>query len=289
MMSTTRRSTSRTEEGIAATPDERLLVATDLDGTLLDEVTYSFEPARPALDELARRGASLVLASSKTQAEMEVIGRRLGLAAALIAENGAVLLVPRGNGYKVLAGGVRRALLVEALAEIGRETGIRLRGFSSLSAEAVTSMTGLSIDAAGLALQRYYDEPFWLEDPADAPVVTQAAQRRGLAVTRGGRFFHLAGRSDKGSALRQLLARWTGGPRWHTVGLGDAANDLPLLRAVARPIVVPGSDGTVRRELRAALPAAERAPAPGPAGWNAAVLSVLEGGRLPTVGETEGD
>jgi hypothetical protein len=62
--------------------------------------------------------------------------------------------------------------------------------------------------------------------------------------------------------------------------LGDAANDLPLLRAVDRPIVVPRRDGRVEADLVRALPRAERAPLPGPAGWNEAVLAVLAGRTL---------
>jgi mannosyl-3-phosphoglycerate phosphatase len=261
------------------------MVVTDLDGSLLDEHSYGFEPARPALDELARLGGVLVLASSKTQAEMEVFAHRIGRVGAMIAENGAVLLVPRGKAFKTLAGGVRRSHLVRALEEIRREARAELRGFSTFTAAQLATMTGLSTEAARLALERHFDEPFLLDDPAAAPAVSRAASRRGLVVTRGGRFFHLTGRSDKGSALRQLLARWAGGGPWLTVGLGDAANDLPLLRFVDRPIVVPGPDGIVRRELRAALPEAECAPAPGPRGWNAAVLSVIGGGSLPTVAE----
>jgi hypothetical protein len=67
------------------------------------------------------------------------------------------------------------------------------------------------------------------------------------------------------------------------VGLGDAANDLPLLLAVERPIVIPRPGGGLDPALARALPGAEQAPAPGPAGWNAAVLRLLEGGRLQTV------
>ena len=55
-----------------------LLVATDLDGCLLDEETYSYEAARPALDALARRRVPLVLCSSKTRAEMQPLARELG-------------------------------------------------------------------------------------------------------------------------------------------------------------------------------------------------------------------
>jgi mannosyl-3-phosphoglycerate phosphatase family protein len=265
-----------------------LLVATDLDGTLLDERTYDFSPAIPALALLEEQGALLVPVSSKSRPEMERIVVDLGVAGPFIAENGSLLVIPRaGGGYEPRALGVPRPVLVAALAEIARETGAELRGFSSLSPGEVSELTGLSSSAAMAALDREQDEPFLISDPATLSRVSRAARRRGLRVTKGGRFPHLVGPVDKGLALRALLGelgRPIGG--WITVGLGDAGNDLPLLRAVDRPIVVPGPDGAVRAELRA-LPDAERAPAPGPAGWNAAILAVLSGERLPLVGEAE--
>ncbi|HEY7599250.1 MAG TPA: HAD-IIB family hydrolase [Candidatus Limnocylindrales bacterium] len=263
-----------------------LLVVSDLDGTLLDERTYDFGPARPALAALARHGALLVLASSKTRAEMQPLSASLGLRSPLIVENGGAILLPReGGGYDAVARGVARAALVQALEEVGRETGAPLRGFSSFSAEVLRRLAGLPSEAAARrALERDFDEPFVLEDEAQAAAVAAAAERRGLLVTRGGRFFHLSGATDKGQALRELLALLARqGRSFTTVGLGDAANDLPLLCAVDRPIVVPRHSGSPDPELAAALPGAELAPAPGPGGWNAAVLTVLKGGRLPTV------
>lgn len=263
-----------------------LLFATDLDGTLLDAATYGFEPARPALAALARCGATLVLASSKTRAEMEPLARELGLAPALIVENGGAVLVPvAGGGYETLVCGVERSALISALDAIGRETGAAIAGFSSFSPERVAELTGLDPAAAARALEREWDEPFLLADERLAPAVTAAALSRGLAVTRGGRFFHLTGAADKGSALRVLLARRAAGAgRILSIGLGDAGNDLPLLIAVDRPIVIPRPSGRADPELAAALPGAELAPAPGPAGWNAAVLAVLRDDRLPLVG-----
>ena len=104
-------------------------------------------------------------------------------------------------------------------------------------------------------------------------------------MTRGGRFFHLTGDVDKGRAFRELLARLARpGQRIFSVGLGDSANDISLLTAVDRPIVIPRPGGRLDPELAEALPRAERAPSPGPAGWNAAASSVLEGRTLPAVG-----
>lgn len=263
-----------------------LLVASDLDGTLLDEESYDFSPARPALEALGRSGAELVLASSKTREEMEPLAREIGLAPALIAENGGAVFVPgRAGGYEPLFEGIEREVLVRNLAAIGRELAVSPRGFSALSVEEVADLTGLAPEAAARAQRRRHDEPFLLAEAVSPALLNAAAERRGLRVTRGGRFLHLTGDTDKGEALRRLLAHLADrGRRFATVGLGDAANDLPLLRAVDRPIVVPRSGGRADPELAAALPGAELAPFPGPAGWNVAVLTVLAGERLPAAG-----
>ena len=112
----------------------------------------------------------------------------------------------------------------------------------------------------------------------------RAARGRGLRVTHGGRVHHLTGPADKGQAVRALVRGWPGGIAGDVVGLGDAANDVELLLAVDRPIVMPGLDGLVEPVLAARLRGSERAPFPGPAGWSAAVLAALAGEPLPRVG-----
>ena len=266
-----------------------LAIFTDLDATLLDEATYTFEPAREALSALVVRGVPLVLCSSKTRAEMERLaqelqGSGLGAPAALVAENGGAILWPESGGRRVEALGVPRERLVAALADIAAETGAWLRGFTQLSVADVQHLSGLGPDAARDAMAREHDEPF-LVDSGDLADIAQAAERRGLRVTRGGRFHHLTGPVDKGDAVRIVIGSLrAGGQPAYSVALGDAPNDLTMLMAVDRPIVVPKATGAPDAELARSLPAAELAPAPGPGGWNAAILTVLRGERLPTVG-----
>jgi mannosyl-3-phosphoglycerate phosphatase len=259
------------------------VVFTDLDATLLDEATYSFEPAREALAALAARRIPLVLCSSKTRAEMERWALALGTSWPLVAENGGSLLWAQGGVYRTQPRGTPRSRLVAALADIAGETGSALRGFASLSADEVEAITGLGPAAAREAMAREHDEPF-LVDAGDMAAVAAAAERRGLRVTRGGRFHHLTGPADKGQAVREIMATYrAGGHPVQSVALGDAANDLSMLQGVDRPILVPRPDGAPDAELARSLPQAELAPAPGPEGWNAAVMTVLTGERLPTV------
>lgn len=281
---------------IATVPEDAgtLVVVTDLDACLLDERTYSWAPARPAVEALRARGVPLVLSSSKTFAEIAPLAAELGGVRAVLAENGGALIEAAEPGGLVgldwalaeLGLGVVRPVLVDALDAIAAEVGATVRGFSTLSAAALAAMTDLPPAAAALALDRHYDEPFILVD-GDPVALARAAAVRGLQITRGGRFHHLLGPNDKGAALRRLVERMAKrGPRPICVTLGDSPNDLTMLQAGERPVVVPRPDGRPDATLAAALPGAELAPAPGPEGWNRAVLAVLAGERLAIVGAT---
>lgn len=268
------------------TPPDRVIV-TDLDGTLIDHHTYSAEAARPALAAAAEAGVALVLCSSKTRAEMHALARRLHLAPApLIAENGSVVWWPPrwppaagahasadGDGL-VSVLGATAADLLGVLPQLGAVISRRLLPLSLMSTEEVVARTGLTADVARLAAAREYSQPFVLEG-AEVPLsALQAASRRfGVRVTQGGRFFHLIGQTDKGAAVG--VVRATCAPAHRALGLGDAPNDLPLLQAVDVAVIVPQPDRGWHPDLVASLPSARRAPHPGPAGWNAAVLEWL--------------
>jgi predicted mannosyl-3-phosphoglycerate phosphatase (HAD superfamily) len=123
---------------------------------------------------------------------------------------------------------------------------------------------------------REYDEPFIGIEEGMLPRVAQEAGAIGCQVVSGGRFHHLVGGIDKGRAVRALrtLFEAHGGP-YRTVGVGDSANDEPMLRAVDLPVLVRRPDGGC---LEAAhLPELIIAPYAGPEGWRDAILGILGG------------
>ncbi|MBX3332736.1 MAG: HAD-IIB family hydrolase [Nitrospira sp.] len=268
-----------------------MVIFTDLDGTLLDSSTYSFEAAREALDQLHVRSIPLIIVSSKTQAEIEPLRTGLGNEHPFIVENGGAVVIPSSyfpfqlpaatnhNQYALVELGTSYAVLRQALKEIEQELGVELRGYGDMSIDEVVRRTGLPRPDAQLAMQRHYDEPFVVEDePCPLETLTHAITARGLRWTKGDRFHHLMGVQDKGQAVHYLIDCYRrladhDPDRLITVGIGNSLNDLPMLQAVEQPVLVQQPNGLY--ETAISLPKLVLAPGPGPLGWNRAVLSLL--------------
>lgn len=265
----------------------RLVLFTDLDGTLLDHDTYSFEPAREALAALESENVPVVFTTSKTRAEIEKWRRLAGNTAPFISENGGAIFVPEGyfggdfvydrkeNGYLVIELGAPHRELARALEAIRRETGIEIRGVSEMDVEEIVKLTGLGEEDAALVRKREYGEPFVVGGGIEAEkTVMDEIEKRGLRHTQGGRFHHILGRNDKGKAVSILKGLYV--KEWglvETAGIGDSLNDLPMLEAVDIPILVrkPGGGYDERIDI-AGMAIAD---APGPYGWNSAILKLI--------------
>lgn len=264
-------------------PSRRLIIVTDLDGTLLHHKTYSFEEALPALRLIGERGIPLVICSSKTRAEIEVYRKRLSNDHPFISENGGGIYVPAGyfpfhgsgtpkDGYEVIALGSTYEEIRQRFTAMRERLGIAVRGFGDMTIEEVAGLTGLTIDEARLAKQRDFEEPFiFLGNPEDR--FLREIEGEKLRWTQG-QFFHLMGDHHKGKAvniLRMLYERRKGPVM--TIGIGDSLNDLPFLFAVDRPVLV--KKGSGRHDERIDIPGLIRTEGIGPAGWNEAVLRLI--------------
>ena len=258
---------------MAAWPDgARAVLFSDLDGTLLDAVTY--EPSAEAVrvvEEAARRGVAIVPVTSKTAPEVRRLRPLLPLAPVAVVEGGAVLL--DGDRVPVLLGPPRERL-VEVLHGL-RRAGHAIRGLSEMDLEEVARRTGLSAEAARRAMEREASEPFvFLAEPGEAEV--EALRRRtlelGAALARGDRLYHLAGAGvDKGRGVNAVLERFPALAGLPAGAVGDAWNDLPMLCRVEHRYLLGGAVGD--GELGCAV---ERIPEPGPAGFVRAAGRFLE-------------
>lgn len=262
----------------------KTIIITDLDGTLLDSNTYSFSGASPALGVIQELGIPLILCSSKTRTEMEVIRRHLNNSHPFISENGGGIFIPRGyfsapideaeviNGYQLITLGMPYADIRHHFVHLREQLQARVRGFADMTVEEVAALSGLPCDEATLAKQRDFDEPFVFEDAIDERFLREI-EASGLRWTQG-RIFHILGGHDKGRAvniLKSLYQQQYGAIV--NIGLGDSLNDLPLLQAVDHPVLVRHEDGNF--DSRINLSGLLKTKGVGPLGWNEAVLQLL--------------
>lgn len=268
-----------------------LLIFTDLDGTLLDSDTYSFEPALPALREIKKRKVPLILCSSKTRAELEHCRKSLKIGDPFISENGGAIFIPedylfhlpsdlkKKGKYRVLELGTAYRRIREKFREVSSKLELDVRGFGDLDADEISSLTHLGKRNAMLAKEREYDEPFYfIKEPGmrEIKLAEKEFKKAGLSLTRGGRFFHLTGGNDKGKAVLLLtrIYKTNLGEGLLSIGLGDSWNDLPLLEAVDIPVLTKKKNNTYEAEILRKL-TVRKAPGIGPWGWNREVLDLL--------------
>jgi len=241
-------------QSMTTTP--KVIIFTDLDGTLLDQETYSFEPAQPALRVIREKDIPLVLSSSKTRAEIEFYRRKLENGHPFISENGGAVFIPKDyfsfqfpydretDWFFVLELGTFYPRIIEVLEWIKKETGILIKGFSDLTEKEISSICRLDSKEAGLAKKREYDEPFIIEgSEKEVDLVKEKIKQRGLNYVWGGRFHHILGKNDKGKAVEILKELYENQFfSIFTIGIGDSLNDLPMLRAVDHPIFLKEED-----------------------------------------------
>ena len=263
----------------------RLIIFTDLDGTLLNHGDYSWEAARPALERIRELGIPLIICTSKTRPEVELIREDIGLTGPFIVENGGGIFFPLEfegppaggavimDSYRCMPLGAPYARIRSFLEEVMKDFSIR--GFGDMTVEEISRRTGLTPDKAALAKMREFTEPFVMEHESDLPALERVAHLKGLMITRGGRFFHCMGfGNDKGEAVTRLTENFSRhwGEGVLSMGFGDSPNDFPLLRAVDIPVIVPHEDGSFE-DLD--LTGLVRSPYPGCRGWNEAALAVI--------------
>lgn len=251
------------------------LVFTDLDGTLLDHHTYSYEAAKPAIARLKQHNIPIILNSSKTLAELDEIASQLALSAPVIAENGSIISIP---GEPLVFWGPDYGAICHLLDQFRADHGWKFRGFHDWSVEDVAEHTGLSFAAAEMAAKRQASEPLlWDDTQKNLEAFTLALDAEGLLLKRGGRFWHVMGHTDKVKAMTYLSEREQrlSGEDVRVIALGDGPNDIGMLEAADVAVIVHNSDTDEIVINARSDQQVIKTTLSGPAGWNAAIQQVI--------------
>ena len=139
------------------------VVFSDLDGTLLDFYTYSYEDALPGIEIIKNNDAVFVPVSSKTRLEMMGLVRELGLVTPLIFENGSGIAFPdkdKTDDYSLDFIGLNSDELEIKFQVLKEVVNIDVRSLFEMDINEIIQRTGLSNKGAGLAKERVASIPF---------------------------------------------------------------------------------------------------------------------------------
>ncbi len=257
--------------------NDPLLIVTDLDGSLLDHHTYSWQPAADWLALLRQNTIPVVICSSKTAAEIQVLQKSLALEGLpFIAENGAVLhldVQPHSDSPTLSSQvlGKDYSTIRQAMEQLRSLKGYKFFGFGDVSEKEIIEWTGLSASDALLAKQREASEAFiWRDTDERLAKFTTDLALDDLTITQGGRFYHvMSAGSGKGPAIKWLLDKYRqlDGREWKTIGLGDGPNDVSMLEAVDYAVIIRGYSN-IPVELSPLQHYVYRTQSYGPEGWS---------------------
>ena len=273
------------------------VLITDLDGTLLHPLTYSYSAALDAVRKLQAQAIPIILCSAKTRSEQQVYRDELGITAPFIVENGSALYIPKDYfrlpfaydkalpDYLVIEFGIpcnelrhRLKLALDAAVEQIRVSpklgSISIDNFGNMSAEDIAKETGLSLKLAALAKQREYSETLKIRgDKRAVEVVLNEISKAGLLGIYGGKFYEITGGNDKGKAVKVLLDLYKlNYGNVISYGIGNSQGDLPLLMNVGHPMLVQGAD---KRWQKIDIRNLVRVKGVGPEGWSHAIELIL--------------
>jgi mannosyl-3-phosphoglycerate phosphatase len=268
----------------------RIVLFSDPD-TLRGERRCAWTSIRPFVTALEARGIAVVLWGNETRSEMERIQIDLHLRHPFISENGGGLFIRHGyfrdrplaarasQNYHVVDFGRPCHQVADALRDIAHKAGIDIVAFGNMSIQEVAQWCGLSLADARLAKLREYDEPFRIVDssPAAYNRLCSGLRRLRLRCFTHEAFHHATGVVDKTDSLRVVTALYRDehASPILTIGLGNAASEIGLLRTVDVPLLVQGGSPDEPRVARK-VPNAEVVGAGGPEAWCDAILRLLD-------------
>jgi len=247
-----------------------LLIFSDLDATLLDHNTYSFEEALPALQLIKQKKIPLILSSSKTYQEMIYIRKKLDNNDPFIYENGSGIYFKN----KKVAFGSSYIEIHNILSKLKKQ--FSFLSFKDLGPLGIQKETGLDFNSSIRASQREFTEPIsWKDTKQQLNKFKILLHQQNLILLQGGRFLTVSSPQTKGDALLWIKKRYESlsHKKIITIGLGDSENDINMLKKTDKAVIV--------RHPKKKPPKISMHPSIittneiGPKGWNEAIINYI--------------
>lgn len=230
------------------------LVATDLDGTLLNAAGEVSDRSRAALAGVQAAGGVVVLITGRPSRMVLPLAGELGLSGHVICSNGAAIHRLSDGGAEVLfalsPAVLRRAvpLLRSACPDLGLalEWGVGMQ--AEVAYRAAPDSVNDVLDALddGPPVLKVMARSAALSPPQLCDLINACCGQDLHASTSGAPFAEIAARGVHKSAALSRLCDALGIQPAEVVAFGDAPNDLPLLAWAGRGVAVANAEAEVK-------------------------------------------
>ena len=222
----------------------KVLIFTDLDGSLLHRDTFKFDDIKEFLRQLISKGIVIMPNTSKTDKEILEFIYELGISLPYICENGAAI-----NGLDLLNANLPKELILsrekDDLLNIFKNiVPINLQNkckwLSEMDKKKQSLIFGLENKKLKNALDRKYSVPLkFYGTKNEKKEISKIIKKEGLYFQEGGRVINLTDRTNKAKAL-QVFVRFFKKYQKNvkTIAVGDNYNDLDMLKTSDLPCLV---------------------------------------------------
>ena len=222
----------------------KILIFTDLDGSILDRDTFKFDQIKQYMKKLLNSGVLIIPNSSKTESEIIEFNQELGENLAYISENGSVI-----NGLNILNSNFPNKIILsrekEELIDIFKNKvpenlQRKCKFISNLNKTDQISIFGLNENKLKNALKRKYTEPFLFEgSKREKTDLLKILKKKSLTMQEGGRVINLCDNVNKVKSMNKILRIYKKIESYiKVIAVGDNYNDLDMLKNSDLPCLV---------------------------------------------------
>ena len=222
----------------------KILIFTDLDGSLLHRDTFEFDIIKDYLKQLLSKGIFIIPNTSKTEKEILEFNNELGSSLPYICENGAAIkgleLVNSNLPKELILSKEKNNIIKIFEKSVPIDLQIKCKWLSNMDKKKQSSIFGLKDEQLKMALDRKYTIPFIFDGiKSEKNELFKIVKQKGLALQEGGRVINLTDKVNKAKALQVFLRFFKkNNKNVKTIAVGDNYNDLDMLKNSDVPCLV---------------------------------------------------